>query len=197
MAPVSYDKHCSGCHELTLDGRLKGERVPHGSSDRALSTIRMQLSRSYLNLVDVDPLDGGKGDAEGGRPVVPAPEQMAAEALDIEQALYAEGKGCERCHDLAAPGTVHPQPGQSAFAVIPPHVPRQWMPASKFSHGAHRTTPCRECHSAAERSTTAGDVLVPGIAECRKCHADPGETGRVDSPCLECHRYHEGPPPKT
>jgi hypothetical protein len=193
MQPIAYDKHCQRCHELTLDGRLAGVRVPHGSPDRALEVIRAELVRSYVDPAMFPAAASPDGGGDGAAPEMPSPERVAAESLDLEQGLYAGGKGCQRCHDVLAAAA---RAGRSLFAVVPPRIPQQWMPASTFSHGAHRTTPCEDCHVAAERSTTASDVLVPGIARCRECHADPGVSGKVESPCLGCHRYHRTKPTK-
>jgi hypothetical protein len=59
---------------------------------------------------------------------------------------------------------------------------------------------CVECHSGngvpdiyASRST--GDVLMPQLQLCRKCHArEPSIGGNLESAggaCLECHIYHQ------
>jgi hypothetical protein len=187
MQPINFGKHCERCHELILDGRLAGVHVPHGSPDRALEAIRAELLRvSYVG-AGLSASDAGALRSDGGPPPVPIEDAITAETLDLEQALYTGKRGCERCHDVAeAPAG----PGKSRHKVTAPGIVKQWMPASKFAHGPHRTTPCRECHDAAEHSTTAGDVLVPGIARCRECHGDPGVQSIIESPCLECHRYH-------
>jgi hypothetical protein len=189
MQPISFGKHCERCHELVLDGRLEGVHVPHGSPDRALDVIWTELLHAYVGMdtmsSEADASSAGGGEA--GVRSLPSHEEMASEALDLEQALYSGKSGCEKCHDV----TERPQePGKSRYVVVEPKVKEQWMPASKFTHGAHATTPCRECHDAAERSTSAGDILVPGVARCRDCHGDPGVQGKIESPCLECHRYH-------
>ena len=57
------------------------------------------------------------------------------------------------------------------------------------------------CHTKAETSNDAGDLLVPGMdgkGGCRSCHV--GETGnhlpsaqikdKVDSTCAMCHSFH-------
>jgi hypothetical protein len=179
MQPIAFEKHCARCHELVLDGRLLGVHVPHGSPDAALATIRAELSRAYMT-------PGSNPDAGAS---LPSPEDLEAEVLDLEQGLYAGKRGCERCHDMtAAPGG----PGKSLHAVVPPGIRKQWFPSSKFSHAAHKTTPCRDCHQGAERSTSAADIMIPGVARCRDCHADPGVAARVESPCLGCHGYHAG-----
>jgi hypothetical protein len=181
MQPIAFEKHCARCHGLVLDGRLAGVGVPHGSPDVALATIRAELSRVYL---------APGSDPEGGASL-PSQEELEAEVLDLEQGLYAGKRGCERCHDVTA---ATPGPGKSVHAVVPPGLRKQWFPSSRFSHAAHRTTPCRDCHPGAERSTSAADVMIPGVARCRECHADPGVAAGVESPCVGCHRYHAGHP---
>ncbi len=43
--------------------------------------------------------------------------------------------------------------------------------------------------SKALASTDSSDVLIPGIAACRTCHA-PGPN-HTESRCFECHTYHD------
>src|SRR5262249_62353310 len=65
----------------------------------------------------------------------------------------------------------------------------RWMPHAKFNHDAHRGFTCVSCHEKAQTSTESSDVLLPGIATCRTCHA-PG-LDHAESRCFECHTYHD------
>ncbi len=47
---------------------------------------------------------------------------------------------------------------------------------------------CADCHDA-EQSKQSGDVLMPTIDECKKCHN--ATEGKARSDCLECHGYHD------
>jgi hypothetical protein len=62
------------------------------------------------------------------------------------------------------------------------------LASSFFKHDVkeHQALNCQQCHPAAQSRQTQ-DVLLPGIDNCRQCHA-PGSPARFD--CIECHRYH-------
>jgi len=68
-------------------------------------------------------------------------------------------------------------------------VTLRWMPAAMFDHDRHRGFSCVNCHAKALTSTETSDVLVPGIANCKTCHA-PGPE-HAESGCFECHGYHD------
>jgi transcription elongation factor Elf1 len=63
------------------------------------------------------------------------------------------------------------------------------MLRAKFDHDAHRGFTCVSCHAKALTSTESSDILLPGIATCKTCHA-PGPA-HADSRCSECHTYHD------
>ena len=122
--------------------------------------------------------------------------------------------GCGYCHQIADA----PETGDSAaitiedlrkpptWSITPPQIPDRWLVHSVFSHDAHRMTGCRECHqlpapgSGTENlkqgpGASVGDVLLPGIGTCRRCHSTQLEgstagTG-AGTQCVECHIYHQ------
>jgi predicted CXXCH cytochrome family protein len=49
---------------------------------------------------------------------------------------------------------------------------------------------CGDCH-AAEKSASASDLMIPGIANCRQCHAGEGGGSKVANTCIDCHGYHQ------
>lgn len=179
MRPVGFDAHCSRCHSIELDERAAGKRVPHGSEQRAFDAVLAGLAQYYVGR-DAGAMRASTGGTQE--------ERLEREARDLEQALYTEGKGCMKCHDVT---TEAPRSGKSRYLVVPPAIPAKWMFAASFSHDRHRSADCMSCHEGAAVSVSASDVLLPGVDRCRECHADPGTPGKVESPCLECHRYHE------
>ncbi|HYK39012.1 MAG TPA: hypothetical protein VEU98_03240, partial [Candidatus Eremiobacteraceae bacterium] len=74
-------------------------------------------------------------------------------------------------------------------AIAPANVTLRWLPHSKFDHEAHTGFTCVSCHAKATTSTESSDVLIPGIATCKTCHA-PGPD-HTESRCFECHTYHD------
>jgi hypothetical protein len=64
------------------------------------------------------------------------------------------------------------------------------MPRARFNHALHITQPCTSCHDTAERSKRSSDILMPRIAKCRECHGGAGDTSKLSSDCVMCHRFH-------
>jgi hypothetical protein len=109
-------------------------------------------------------------------------EWVAAKIRDAEELLWR--KTCNQCHTLTAGA------GENNLPVVEPaRTTVKWMPHAKFDHDAHRGFACASCHEKALSSTETNDVLLPGIASCKTCHA-PGPE-HAESRCFECHTYHD------
>jgi transcription elongation factor Elf1 len=109
-------------------------------------------------------------------------------------------KTCKQCHLYETPvdnavvriptriesesETVGPLPD-----IAPAKITIRWLPHAKFDHDAHRSFTCTSCHAKALSSTETSNVLVPGIENCKTCHA-PGPE-HAESRCFECHTYHD------
>lgn len=145
------------------------------------------------------------------------PAQWVAErTADAEVLLWR--KTCKQCHTLSgfvmmadplAAGWAGPSPeaqiltatfitaasnGQRTVlpplpTIAPARTTERWFPHAKFDHDAHRGFSCVGCHEKTLTSTGASDILIPGIANCKTCHA-PGPE-RAESRCFECHTYHD------
>lgn len=96
-------------------------------------------------------------------------------------------------------------------AIRRPRLPDRWYVHSEFDHDSHRMMGCVDCHSGnadggvdggagkgvpnifASRST--GDVLMPRIEVCLKCHSERPNAAEglasAGADCLTCHVYHQ------
>ncbi|HXF03802.1 MAG TPA: hypothetical protein VNM72_00115 [Blastocatellia bacterium] len=211
MQPIQYERHCMACHLLEFDARFQPSPrrkeealaayragrfaeyvaehpdqypvVPHGDP----SMIRTFLQDRYAEYLMQHPDVAGRGEVriEGRLPRRPLYKQLpvTARAWVDEQVRIAETllyrKTCRECHRVVE------RPGELA-QIVPPQIPARWFPHSRFSHETHREVSCLACHSAARTSQTTRDILVPGIALCRSCHAP----GKARADCVECHFYH-------
>jgi hypothetical protein len=186
MAPVKFADACAACHLLTFDKRFD-EGVPHDKPE----VVHAFLINKFQQYIGAHPAEvrvqRDPGRDLSGKPLPPqirvlSPAQWVAErTADAEELLWR--KTCKQCHVLTtSQSSVLPQ-------VAAANVRTQWMPHSKFSHDAHRGFTCVSCHVKALTSTESGDILLPGIAICKTCHA-PGP-GHADSRCSECHTYHD------
>ena len=192
MAPFTYQEQCARCHPLFFDERIE-QPAPHGTPEHVRAFVRQSLA----GYIAQHPHDISKADAARRvplnfpRPAEP-PAKTAAEWVERRAAVDERvlwDKTCAECHE---PETAAVS-GLPAYA--PTRIPRQWMPRAAFNHTPHAVVNCESCH-AARGSTKTSDVLLPSRAACAACHAPSRGalrlgSGRAESRCFECHRYHD------
>ncbi len=204
MLPIRYDEHCRACHPLTFDTELAGRTVPHPLAPDAVQDFLENTYAAQYLLEHPESLD---------RPAAtrtmpgPSSEQQNKARDAIERKVATAGRllflgqtTCAECHAFERQaGAVVPE------QVLPTDVPTVWYRHATFDHAAHRAVSCRDCHGGAypdspQASVKSSDVLLPGIAVCRRCHA-PAQAlasdrgGGAGFACTECHRYHNGDHP--
>lgn len=208
MAPTEFAYACSGCHSLNFDKRFD-VGVPHDEP----KVIRAFLLNEFQEYIAAHPAElrvpRDPNRDLTGRPELPAfrmltPTQWVEERTsDAEELLWR--KTCVQCHALSIrievgekvppvmPWLRSPNDNRPVLRPLPEMIvaraQEQWMPHAKFDHDAHRGFSCVSCHAKALTSTESSDILLPGIATCRTCHA-PGPA-HADSRCSECHTYHD------
>jgi hypothetical protein len=196
--PVVFERHCQGCHAQTVGGlqspggvTTEPFTVPHGRPLSELERlVRSELLRQIegqkglLRKVPLPPSD------RLDTPRVAVPSNLGQEA-DALAKLAGGALTCQKCHTV------------TDGRVQPTETPALWLPAARFDHTAHRMMTCADCHtdwSATPLVRGAGPepLDVPGIDNCRQCHAPTvaasagrfGLTAGVRHDCLTCHRYH-------
>jgi hypothetical protein len=197
MANVSFERSCQSCHSLDFSTKVK-EQAPHAEAAKALAFVQTKMAEA-------------------------APGDKAA-LLKAETILF-RGK-CALCHTVSnindLPGMALPTPNggaptfmsstQARFVnasfdssgsistpmIAPSHAPQRFFSAALFSHTAHNTVQCEECHTQALTSVSGKDNLMPNIAVCQKCHDGQSRpqgpalsSGHAESGCSLCHEYHE------
>jgi predicted CXXCH cytochrome family protein len=211
MLPVTYEQHCRACHPLPFDSRpgLAEGEVPH---PRQPGELRRWLTAAYTEAYLQGRLPAAAPaparatfPGRGPDPLAAAGQQVIAAAVcQAEDRLYRAKTACAACHPLDTP----PDPAGAPPRVLPPQVPAVWFRHARFSHTAHRAADCRVCHPQAYPTTAAGDrnpsasrshqdVLLPTLATCLQCHADPTPAGGLGArkDCVQCHGYHNGDAP--
>jgi hypothetical protein len=208
MAPVKFANACSSCHSLSFDKRFD-IGVPH-DEPQVVREFLLKKFREYIaaHAGELRVARDAQGDLTG-KPAAPAFRMLTPSAWVQERTSDAEEllwrKTCVQCHALSmrvmdgeeAPGAIPwlrtSDDNRRALRPLPESVfaraVGQWMPHAKFDHDAHRGFSCINCHGKALTSTESSDILLPGIATCKTCHA-PGP-GHADSRCSECHTYHD------
>lgn len=173
--PVRMERDCEACHSLVYDRvgptfrTLKHGNIPQMIADLSLA----QPSRVVV-------------------PIRPRPGEFAAGGTYysnftspgggsvLSRAFTRQGV-CGECHTPVFTG------GQTS--VMPVTQPLRYMINGWFSHKAHAQEKCSSCHNA-DTSSSASDLLMPKIAECRTCHLGEGSSAPVPSSCAMCHSYH-------
>lgn len=190
FAPPEFARHCAGCHSLEFDRRFGAEQVPHDKPE----VVRDFLARKFAAYIAAHPdaihqpeppvLDRSLPQ----RPHTPLVARTAAEWVtfrveDAEWLLYA--KTCKQCHSLNMSSGAQPE-------IVKANITPRWLPHGEFDHHAHRAVTCSSCHGKTVDSRETADVLIPGIATCRRCHLDRGPSHEAaEARCFECHQYHD------
>jgi len=194
MANVSFERSCQSCHSLDFSAKVK-EQAPHVEAAKALAFVQTRMNEV-------------------------APGDKAA-LVKAETILFREK--CALCHTVgnidALPATTitnrlnnsgatlvnasfNPATLQAALdetpTIAPSHAPQRFFTAALFSHTAHNTVQCEECHAAALTSSSGNDLLMPNIGVCQRCHDGQSRpqgpalsSGHAESGCGLCHEYHE------
>jgi hypothetical protein len=216
MQAAKFATACAGCHLLTFDKRFD-VGVPHDKPE-VVHAFLVKTFGEYIAVHPSELREMQEPDRDlTGNPPLPrthslTPTQWVAEHTKIAEELLWK-KTCAQCHaltgaqlqgtriarwDSAASGNAarlaSPEStSASAESPLPEvataRITARWLPHAKFDHDAHRGFSCVGCHAKALTSTETGDVLVPGIENCRTCHA-PGPE-HAESRCFECHMYHD------
>lgn len=191
MKPIAFETMCHECHRLGFDTLSPGREVPHAN----VTAVRYTLDEFYSGRA----LEGGYADARSpaivqerrrpGAPALSRQEQFEALSWARERARMVTdtlftGKACVTCH------TVNRDAKSGDWTVAPVRVAGQWYVEARFSHARHGTMQCVDCHAGATESHDASDLLVPGIDNCRQCHAGANTRGKVASTCIACHDFH-------
>lgn len=193
--PVSMAQHCQSCHELRFEPAAPERQLPHGDVDAVMTSLREFYSYLAVNRIALD-RPPARLPATAARTV---PGKTGSNALrlsgaaDVERQVQQtaqevfEKTTCFSCHavtrETAADGTPH-------WRIAPVTPAPAWMPKARFSHASHTMSDCTTCH-AAPTSQQAQDVLMPGIASCRSCHAGRDAAPRkLVSNCGLCHGFH-------
>ncbi len=218
MAPVKFATACARCHLLTFDKRFD-EGAPHDKPEVVHAFLLKNFSAYIAaHPSELREMEDPARDLTG-KPLPPRMRTVTAAQWIQEKVTVAEEllshKTCAQCHQMmqtklpdtsiarwsptnpsqftggtgAMANVTAPASSGLIAPVAPASTTQRWLPHSRFDHAAHTGFTCESCHPKALTSTESADVLVPGIANCKTCHA-PGPN-HVESRCFECHTYHD------
>ncbi|TRW14836.1 cytochrome c3 family protein [Glacieibacterium frigidum] len=180
---VDMEKNCASCHDLAFARDRSGvvRTLPHGRPEQVVGIMRdfYRAQGGPSTFVDrrrpgiVRTVAGGSAGARGDAAV---------------RAVFSRGGACFDCHAVTPPSRA----GALDFGIAPVSLADHYLPKGQFPHKRHTAVKCESCHAAAT-SSTASDVLLPGVASCRECHGKVTAGATVPATCDTCHGYHEGP----
>jgi len=194
FTPVEMEKDCGTCHSLAFarqGGTIRTLR--HGDPAQVVADLRdFYRLRSAPLPPSLAPLARR---VPGAAPLARERTQFAQgsrlpSADAAIRGVFSHKGACQDCHVIDPP-----LPGSLTFRVHPVALTTRYFRHGWFDHRPHAAQSCSTCHSA-DRSNSASDVLIPGIATCRNCHGGERTSKPVDSTCAMCHDYHgkEGAP---
>ena len=200
---VKMEDACQTCHTLNFDqvgGTFRSLR--HGKPELVVADIRA----AYRGMGPMQPAN-----LSGISRRLPGDAALRSTAADYARAVrfypnraeqavaqvFTKGGMCYDCHIVNPGGTA----ATGGFTVQRAAQHNRYYHNGWFSHKDHTKSDCAFCHTKAETSNDAGDLLVPGMdgkGGCRSCHV--GENGahlasaqikdKVDSTCAMCHSFH-------
>lgn len=213
MRPVTMEKNCADCHQLTFDLDRADRVVPHGSPPDLMRTLREYYAYQFLN--GDKQTDAQKQESDIASPSarevrrpgrVARPKVISDMIVDAsvdgsatmtEKAnLYIkarvaqaasnlfEKQTCTICHEISKSVD-----SEVPWDVKPVKLNENWMPLAEFSHDSHKNMQCSGCHDA-ENSTDASEVLMPDLTSCRDCHGGEDSSNLLQSTCVTCHAFH-------
>jgi hypothetical protein len=223
--PIKYENHCKACHPLTFDKQVVGKdnaplAVPHRLQPDEVNKFLWGAYADYYKSKQYPDLDQRIKEwlAETPNPMRPLPGKLTREEEEKARSEIVKGvnaarvflyqnkvakadrflvsgkTSCGECHHIELGD------GQASQRIVQPAVKDVWFEHARFNHASHKALDCRACHDKAYASESEKDVLVPGIANCRQCHAPADHAngqavGGARHDCTECHNYHHGDSP--
>lgn len=98
--------------------------------------------------------------------------------------LLSQGQ-CAACHSGSDTDPV--VSAQAGLAVFE----HSGLTGARFSHKRHDgSSDCSHCHSGAEDSAVAEDLLLPASKVCAQCHDSDGGRRKLVTSCGQCHQFH-------
>lgn len=214
--PITYNGQCARCHALTFDKVAlpwPDAKVPHGDDTGVVAAVwnyyaglAMQGGKDAASTPAV-PAPSSVERRGAGLPLPPGPSAAPADIIAWVTAKSSEAlglvlddkRGCAYCHFGTGPAGAFDSKKILASALPPkadmPHyiasveLRTRFLPEAQFDHSQHRGMGCTDCH-ASRQARESGEILIPGIETCVKCHGSEDARLRAQSTCITCHVFH-------
>lgn len=212
IEPIAFDKHCAGCHSMTVAGQNEGSLpLPHAAPWDEMEVLMASKLIGNRQLGEVRmPIDAIKetprlGEAVGSNESLITPEAMALSKQEANKAFEASllagraaiEKRCDQCHEK------QDLTDESIAALrsnkMPPLIPERWLARGLYDHAAHRKINCAFCHAQAypPKSGSAAEPTSGGEPAAAKPNDSEIVMIRGIDSCSDCHREAESDTPVT
>ena len=191
MQPINMEQHCESCHRLDFDAEQPDLFVRHGDIPATLRDIAGLKGLDQLK-PDLEKQKRAKAPQSGLKRPGKSREYKRQEMTLVQLAdELIEKRGCVTCHSVSRDSNaIEKGDLVNGWKVEPVHINTQWIDLAEFDHSGHSSMDCLSCHTEAEHSEKASDVLIPARDNCTTCHGNPGQSDLTDSQCIDCHSYH-------
>ncbi len=224
MQPISFDRHCSACHQANPAGRVEGTLpIPHAAPwsevDRWIATrLLIKKQNEIGNPLKIGPQaevpdSSDVPDEPSGELTSLTLARQWLDGNDKPTLRLALEKQCSTCHvdDLTTDAAITKVRESGS-----PMVPDRWLVHGIYDHAAHPAVACVHCHQQVGKGDPLDDpkdhqtLMIGGVETCTDCHraADAlpenkdlathgGHTQWASDSCVLCHRYHTTPAEAT
>lgn len=212
--PIEFSKHCQACHQLDVPHELDFKDI-----DRLTTIVEAEQLQKKIKSAERQNLELDLQDEDNRRFELSSSGKNLVELLknkDPEaKKTFFRTYGCNKCHQYSDDNVAN---ANVTDIVMASGIKSQWLKDATFNHGSHLNVNCQECHNMELESNKAPDdpnppkgghasqILIGGVETCRNCHiVDEVHRAKQESlnvnvataDCIDCHRYHHAPPPKT
>lgn len=202
FVPITMQRACISCHELSFDPAAPKRQLPHGKPRDA-----MQLIQDYYARQVIDPHPASVPVVERRRLPGQADNlyedtSSTCKAATFDCAMQRARaqidnqftrRGCVSCHVVV---DTHAADILDRYQVTPIRLTYDYFPDAHFSHRSHSVQKgktgdeaCLSCHSAVTSDSSAV-VMIPDLPKCLECHTQAAERDKVALQCISCHTYH-------
>jgi predicted CXXCH cytochrome family protein len=204
--PVTMQRTCMSCHELTFDSSAPYRQLPHGRPRDAMLLIQDYYARQVVDPhPPVAPTDTsfqrrrlpGQADAtlfeDTSEVCKAATFDCAMQRARAQIDNQFTKRGCVSCHVVV---DTHASNVLERYQVTPIRLTYDYFPDAHFSHRSHAVQKgktadeaCLSCHSATT-TDSSNVVMIPDLPKCLECHTQAATRDKVQLQCISCHTYH-------
>ncbi len=197
FVPITMDKDCRSCHQLTFDVYNPDLELPHGNLRAATVMLQAHFIREFTDPILRKNRSSKKIRRIPGKHTNEA--DCSGTGLDcgrveaLKEAEYQfSNSGCVTCHEVT-----DYENGDllSRWDVKPIKINEDWYSKATFDHVSHLSVKgqneqqiCLSCHNV-KLSDTSADIAMPQTDKCLECHAQ-NEQQSVELTCTRCHQFH-------